>query len=172
MVRGAYVEWQKALELKKSFSKFLCILNDILKSQAQKGMHQNVFFGWQQQNFIPYYFHHSYSYHFSKNRQAVSRIPTLNNELGVTEGSVKWKIFYWHRHYSSRLFWHFYCLLNVGRVGESGELRACTCVCMHAQGYVWLKLAFYESPEISAIILNKGLGRFIILLNCSSKSFT
>lgn len=41
----------------------------------------SMFFGWWQQNFIPYYFHRSCNYHFSKNRRDVSRIPTLNNEL-------------------------------------------------------------------------------------------
>lgn len=48
----------------------------------------------------------------------------------------------------------------------------CARVCVHAEAYVCPELAFYESPEISALILNKGLGRFIFLLNCSSKSFT
>lgn len=50
MVRDSCVESQKALEFTKQTKnpeeqllKFLCILSDILKSQAQNGIHQDVF---------------------------------------------------------------------------------------------------------------------------------
>lgn len=54
---------------KKASPKFLCILNDILNSQAQNGIHQNVVLV-DNNNFIPYYFYQSYSYHFSE-KQAI-----------------------------------------------------------------------------------------------------
>lgn len=54
---------KKPLSLTRAL--LLCILNDILNSQAQNGIHQNVILV-DNNNFIPYYFYHSYSYHFSE----------------------------------------------------------------------------------------------------------
>lgn len=101
------------------------------KSSTNWNSSKWAIFGWQH-NLIPYYFDHSFSYHFQKNRQAISRILTLNNKLGSTEGSMEWTTSYRHKHYLSRVFWHLYCLLNVGRVGEV-ESSGCAhvYVCMH-----------------------------------------
>jgi len=65
-------------------------------------------------------------------------------------------------------------ILLLVKCGKYRRKRSTQCmhVCVHVEVDVCPELAFYESPEISALILNKGLGRFIFLLNCSSKSFT
>lgn len=123
--------------LKKLLLSFCAYWMTFLKVKHKNGIHKNVFLVDNNKILFLTTFITLTAIFFQKNRQAASWIPTLNNELSVTEGSMEWKIFYWHRHYSSRLFWHFYCLLNVGRVEESGELTVCMCICMHKAMCDW-----------------------------------
>lgn len=63
------------------------MLNDILKSQAQNGIHQNAFWLTKNKVLFPITFiTRIANFFFFSNRQAVFRIPSLEKEHGVTEG--------------------------------------------------------------------------------------